>query len=168
MKIFRFSLIALLFLAFGCATQHTAVHSSYKTIEEKYAQLLRVDKENISNKKLYSFIDDWYGTPYLYGGKTKRGIDCSGFTIILYKEVFEKELSGSSASLYNQSEKISKAELKEGDLVFFKIDSKEISHIGIYLQNNKFVHATTKAGVMIDDLNEEYYKKYFEGGGRIK
>ena len=72
------------------------------------------------------------------------------------------------------AEKISEKELKEGDLVFFTINSKpnakegQVSHMGIYLQNNKFVHATTKAGVMINDLDEEYYKKYFEGGGRIK
>ena len=75
---------------------------------------------------------------------------------------------GSSASIYHQCSAISKDKLKEGDLVFFKIDSKEISHVGIYLQNNKFIHATTKAGVMIDDLNEEYYRKYFKGGGAIK
>jgi lipoprotein Spr len=161
------SIIFLLFV-FGCAAPHPAAYDSHKTTEEKYAQLLRVDREDISNEKLYSFIDDWYGTPYQYAGKTKKGVDCSGLTCILFKEVYGKELSGSSASIYNQCEKISKDKLREGDLVFFKIDSKEISHIGIYLQNNKFVHATTKAGVMIDDLDEEYYKKYFFGGGKLK
>ena len=70
--------------------------------------------------------------------------------------------------MYNQCKHISKQELQEGDLVFFRIDSKDISHVGIYLQNNKFVHATTKAGVMIDDLDEEYYKKYFISGGKTK
>ena len=137
-------------------------------IEEKYSHLLGVSKGNISDRKFYAFIDEWYGTCYQYGGKTKKGIDCSGFTIILYKEVFGKELSGTSSSIYNQCKKVSKEELKEGDLVFFKIESKDISHIGIYLQNNKFVHATTKAGIIINDLGEDYYKKYFTGGGRIK
>jgi lipoprotein Spr len=162
-----FTFTFLLFVL-GCATPHRTTHSSYRSIEEKYSHLLGVDEENISNTKLYSFIDDWYGVPYKYAGNTKKGVDCSGFTIILYKEVFGKVISGTSASLYNQSKKLSKEDLHEGDLVFFKIDSKEVSHIGIYLQNNKFVHATTKAGVMIDDLNEEYYRKYFTGGGKIE
>jgi len=168
MKLFRFSYVLFLFAVFGCGTKHHAANSSNKNIEEKYSHLLGVNKENISDRKLYSFIDEWYGSPYQYGGKTKKGIDCSGFTSILYKQVLGKELAGSSTSMYDQCVHISKEELKEGDLVFFRIDSKDISHVGIYLQNNKFVHATTKAGVMIDDLNEEYYRKYFAGGGRGK
>ncbi|MBI4946712.1 MAG: C40 family peptidase [Bacteroidetes bacterium] len=170
MKLSRFTYILFLLIVFGCGTKHQATggSSSKNNIEDKYSHLLGVNKENISDRKLYAFIDDWYGTPYQYGGKTKKGIDCSGFTILLYKEVFGKELCGTSSSLYNQCKKISKEELKEGDLVFFKIESKDISHIGIYLQNNKFVHASTKAGIIVNDLNEVYYKKYFAGGGRMK
>ena len=63
---------------------------------------------------------------------------------------------------------VSKSNLEEGDLLFFKIDGDKISHIGVYLQNNKFVHATTKKGVMIDDLDEAYYKKYYYKAGRLK
>lgn len=152
----------------SCGTNRSTTSSSHKTIEEKYAHLLGVSKTNISDKKLYAFIDEWYGVKYKYGGKDKRGVDCSGFTSVLFKEVYGKSVSGSSASIYNQCQKISKKNLEEGDLVFFKIESKDISHIGIYLQNNKFVHATTKAGVMIDDLDEDYYRKYFESAGRLK
>jgi lipoprotein Spr len=160
-----FLVLTVTFLA-SCATKrNTPV--IYKTIEEKYAHQLGVGKESISNKKLYAFIDEWYGVKYSYGGKSKKGVDCSGFASILYREVFGADIAGPSASLYDQFEKIPKEELKEGDLVFFKIETKEISHVGIYLQNNKFVHATTKAGVMIDDLNNEYYKKYFGGSVRI-
>jgi lipoprotein Spr len=168
MRAFRFTIIVFFLLSFGCATPHRSTHTSYNSLEEKYSHLLAVDRANISNKKLYNFIDDWYGVPYKYAGKTKNGVDCSGFTSILYREVFGKEISGSSAGMYTLCDHVSKGELQEGDLVFFKIDSKEISHIGIYLQNNKFVHASTKAGVIIDDLDEEYYKKYFIGGGKLK
>ena len=100
--------------------------------------------------------------------KNKNGIDCSNFTSTLYSNVYSKPLTGSSSSIFNQCKVISKNNLEEGDLVFFKIDGDNISHIGVYLQNNKFVHATTKKGVMIDDLDEEYYKKYYYKGGRIK
>ncbi len=165
LKYFSFTLLAVIITS--CGTRKSATASSYKTIEEKYAHLLGTKTDNISNKKLYSFIDEWYGSPYQYGGKTKKGVDCSGFASLLLKEVFGKEISGSSSSFYKQSKNITKSELKEGDLVFFKIDSKEISHVGVYLQNNKFVHATTKAGVMIDDLDEDYYKKYFVEAGRF-
>ncbi|MGZ6519803.1 MAG: C40 family peptidase, partial [Bacteroidia bacterium] len=72
------------------------------------------------------------------------------------------------SSIFTQCKVVSKNNLEEGDLVFFKIDGDNISHIGVYLQNNKFVHATTKKGVMVDDLDEDYYKKYYYKGGRIK
>jgi murein DD-endopeptidase / murein LD-carboxypeptidase len=142
-------------------------NSSVKKIEAKYAAALGVSEKQISNIALYSFIDEWYGVPYKYGGKNKNGIDCSNFTSTLYKEIYNKSFSGNSASIFDQCKVISKNQLKEGDLLFFKIENNTISHIGIYLQNNKFVHATTKKGVMIDDLDEPYYKKYFFKAGRL-
>ena len=147
------------------ATKESNVSS--KKLEQKYASLLAVDESRIDNIPLYSFIDDWYGVPYKYGGKNKSGIDCSNFTSTLYSSVYKKTLSGNSSSIYNMCKSLSKNDLQEGDLVFFKIETNDISHIGVYLQNNKFVHATTKKGIMIDDLDEPYYKKYFYKGGRI-
>jgi lipoprotein Spr len=168
LKIYSLLILTLLISSCGVKKNATNNSSDNKSIEEKYSHLLRVNAENISNRKLYLFIDEWYGTPYQYGGKTKNGVDCSDFASVLYKEVFGREINGSASSIYNQCEHISKEELAEGDFVFFKIDSKDISHIGIYLQNNKFVHASVKKGIMIDDLDEDYYKKYFIGGGRVK
>ncbi len=148
-------------------TTNTSVSKSEKVIG-KYATLLNVDKSKIENIKLYSFIDEWYGVPYKYGGKNKSGIDCSNFTATLYSSIYKKSISGSSSSIFEQCKTVSKSNLEEGDLLFFKIDGDKISHIGVYLQNNKFVHATTKKGVMIDDLDEAYYKKYYYKAGRLK
>jgi lipoprotein Spr len=148
-------------------SKETNKKSETKKVQETYAGLLGVDQKKISNTALYSFIDEWYGVPYKYGQKSKNGIDCSGFTCILYQEVYKKNLNGTAENIYEQSRSVSRSDLKEGDLVFFKIDSKKISHIGIYLQNNKFVHASTKKGIMISDLNEEYFKKYYYKGGRF-
>ncbi|MDF2438463.1 MAG: glycoside hydrolase [Bacteroidota bacterium] len=137
-----------------------------KKITAKYSDLLAVPENQIDNISLYNFIDEWYGVPYKYGGKNKSGIDCSNFTSTLYKTIYNKSISGSSSSIFNQCNPVSRNELREGDLLFFKIENDQISHIGVYLKNNRFVHATTKKGVMIDDLNNPYYKKYFFKAGR--
>lgn len=139
-----------------------------KKLQLKYAAMLGVDASRIDNEKLYLFIDEWYGVPYKYGGKSKTGVDCSGFTCILYKEALGKPLQGSAAGLYELCKTVKKDDLEEGDLVFFKINGDKISHVGVYLQNNKFVHASTKKGIIINDLDEPYYKKYFFKGGRPK
>jgi cell wall-associated NlpC family hydrolase len=139
-----------------------------KKLRAKYAAMLGVDEDRIDNAKLYRFIDEWYGVPYKYGGKAKTGVDCSGFTCILYREAFGKQIQGSAAGLYEICKPVKKDDLEEGDLVFFKINGDRVSHVGVYLQNNKFVHASTKKGIIINDLDEAYYKKYYFKGGRPK
>lgn len=151
-------------------TKSTSLLSSKdKAIKEKYAKVLGVNENDIKNLKLYYFINEWMGVPYKYGGKDKNGIDCSGFTSMLYREVYNKNVSGPTSSLIDLTNIISKSDLKEGDMVFFHIEKKgKVSHVGVYLQNNKFVHATTKKGVMINDLNENYYKQHYFKSGRVK
>lgn len=134
----------------------------------KYAQLLDIAVEDVRNFRLYGFIEDWYGTPYRMGGKNKDGIDCSGFVNTLLYNVFQQDFSGTSAQMYDHVKKLrSRSDLREGDLVFFRISKKRISHVGIYLDNDRFVHASTSSGVMISDLNEAYWKKYYAGAGRV-
>ena len=142
-------------------------NSSSNKIKTKYAQQLKVDEDKIEDVKLYTFIDEWYGVKYKYGGKNKQGIDCSAFVSVLYSDIYKKELSGTAASIFYQCKGISKNNLTEGNLVFFKIENDNITHVGVYLQNNKFVHASVKKGIMIDDLDEAYYKKYFFKGGKF-
>lgn len=132
------------------------------------AGLLGVDEKEVQNKKLYQFVCDWYGVPYKYGGCDKSGTDCSCLTDNLYTTVYHKKLPRSATEMAKNCEKVASASVKEGDLVFFKINSKDVSHVGVVLRNNKFVHASTSRGVVISDINESYYRKYFYCYGKMK
>ncbi len=139
-----------------------------KFLNIKYANMLGVLPQFITNDVLYSFIDEWYGTRYRYGGNSKTGIDCSAFVQRLYSRVFNVELLRTAAAQFSLCKSIwGKEELKEGDLVFFNIRSKNISHVGIYLANNYFVHSSVSSGVMISKLTDAYWQKYFSHAGRI-
>jgi murein DD-endopeptidase / murein LD-carboxypeptidase len=127
-----------------------------------------IDLDNCAHTPLYVSFYDWLGTPYKYAGTTKKGIDCSGFTKTIIKEAYGYMLSGGSRDIFPKCEPVSKPLLSEGDLVFFKIGKSSISHVGIYLQNGYFVHATVHGGVMISHLDEDYYAKYWYMGGRLK
>lgn len=133
-----------------------------------YSNSLGYDIDHINNPRLYEQVKQWLGTPYHYSGESKNGIDCSGFVCRVYKDVYERVLSGSSRDIHKLTEKIREDELREGDLVFFKIRKSRVSHVGIYLGQNKFAHASVQRGVIISDLSEEYYQKYFYSAGRIK
>lgn len=135
----------------------------------KYAQLLDLPVENVVNEKLFSFIEEWYGVPYRMGGSSKQGIDCSNFVNTLMSSVFQISMAGNSGQLFSQVNRLSKrSDLKYGDLVFFAINRKKrISHVGIYLDNDRFVHASSSSGVMISDLREPYWLRYYAGAGRI-
>lgn len=142
--------------------------SKNSQLQIKYAEQLGVQKSDITNIELYKFIDEWLGVRYKYGGKTKEGIDCSDLTVILCKTIFNKTIEVPTTKIFSQCNPINIEDIQEGDLVFFKIDGDKISHVGVYLQNNKFIHASTKKGVIISDLNEPYYKKYFYKAAKIK
>lgn len=132
---------------------------------------LGITVTNSDNQKLYREAASWMGTRYKYGGTSKSGVDCSGFTHLMYKNVYGKTISRqSSAILNNNCKRISKGQLKEGDLVFFRTDGKKSSvpnHVGIYLKQNKFIHASSSKGVVISDLTTNYYVENWITGGRV-
>lgn len=132
----------------------------------KYAQLLNRNVEFILNTSLFSFIDEWWATRYRYGGTSKKGIDCSAFTSLLMSTVFAVKLPRTAREQYNECEKLNREELEEGDLVFFNTRGG-VSHVGVYLGDNYFVHASTNNGVTINTLDESYYSRRFIGGGRV-
>lgn len=82
-------------------------------------------------------------------------------------EVYRKDLGRSSHEMFTRTQRIESKDLREGDLVFFKIKSVKVSHVGLYLRENKFVHVSSSKGVMISGLDETYFKNSFVGAGRI-
>lgn len=135
-------------------------------LQFKYALMMNREVESLTNVQLYKFIDDWWGIRYRYGGDTRKGIDCSAFTSHLLNTVYGVESPRTAQDQYDACEKIALLELVEGDLVFF--DTKGgVSHVGLYLGNNYFVHSATHGGVSISSLNEDYYSRKFISGGRI-
>ncbi|MTI31964.1 C40 family peptidase, partial [Xanthovirga aplysinae] len=141
-------------------------------IQMKYAEILGLHPEDLKNEKLYFFIETWLGVPYKYGGIDKSGIDCSALVQTLFYEVYDREIPRTSLEMF-QSELFDrftgKKYLREGDLVFFRMSPDDVvSHVGIYLQNGKFLNAATSTGVEIADLNSIYYITRYYSSGRIK
>jgi cell wall-associated NlpC family hydrolase len=136
-------------------------------LQFKYALLTDVPVEALANTNLLNYMEDWYGAPYHYGGSTKQGVDCSAFSAGLMAAVFNVELPRTAREQYVTTDRVEKYELHEGDLVFFNTHGG-VSHVGVYLINNKFVHASVSSGVMISDLNDEYFVKRYIGAGRVK
>jgi lipoprotein Spr len=134
----------------------------------KYALTFDLPVENISNLSLFDFISDWYGTRYIFGGSSKKGIDCSAFTRQLAKDVLSMDLPRKAQEQFSKCARVEKHDLKPGDLVFFETYQKGISHVGYYLGDNKFIHAASHKGVTIDNLEDPYYKKAFRSGGRLR
>lgn len=135
-------------------------------VQFKYAILLNESVEKLSNLVLYKNIDDWYGTRYRYGGKTTKGIDCSAFMQVISEYTFGWVLPRTAREQYVAMQGIKRDELREGDFVFFNTTGG-ISHVGMYLQNNKFIHASSSEGVSIGDLQSKYWSRRFIGARRM-
>lgn len=134
-------------------------------LEFKYSNIMDKAVETVRNLPLFNFIDEWYSTKYKYGGTTKKGIDCSSFTNQLINKVYGIVLPRTARQQYAASIPVSDNSLKEGDLVFFNTTGG-ISHVGIYLVNRLFVHASSSKGVVISSLDDPYFSKRYVGAGR--
>lgn len=157
MKQFFYLLLAV-FLFASCKSSHSSVSNSDKKTIELCENLVDNAKDNL-------------GAPYKFGGTTKNGFDCSGLVFTAYKK--EKiTLPRTSIEMSNYGKRISKENAKKADLIFFKTGgSSKINHVGLIVDSNrdniKFIHSSTKKGVIISSLNEEYYRKSFTQINRV-
>lgn len=131
---------------------------------------LDMDIDLDDNHRLYIESARWIGVPYRYGGNSLRGVDCSGLACAIYKKVYHTRLKRSSEEQRTKDcSRIARRNLREGDLVFFHNGRKKrtANHVGIYLKEERFIHASTSQGVIVSNLNEPYYKKCWMQGGRV-
>jgi len=139
-----------------------------RNLLDSYAKVLGVRASELGNPRLYQVIDEWMGVPHRLGGTDRRGLDCSAFVAMVMKDVYGKSLPRTSRDMAQRVKRKYERQLKEGDLVFFSFGKSQIDHVGIYLNNSKFVHVSTRRGVIISDLRDTWYYRYFTRAGTVQ
>jgi len=142
------------------------VVESDSVYKSSYFASYGIDLEKIQTPNLYNESFKWLTTPHKSSSSGKFGIDCSGFAKIIYDKVYSVKLEGGSRDIFPKTARIAPSDLKEGDLVFFKVRSESITHVGVFLQKRMFVHTSTSSGVMLSSLDDNYWSKYFFAAGR--
>ncbi len=143
--------IALIGILASCGSRKHTVDTKAARAADAMAKL--------RSKPLYRFINNWTGVKYKLGGLDKSGIDCSGFALLLQKDIYGKTLPRRSKDQADAVKNRSYDNLREGDLIFFSFGGREVDHVGVYLNGDFFVHASTTRGVIVDDLTLPVYQK---------
>lgn len=146
----------------GCSGKSTVIYTPHEESSQSLnIQPLQVLDENEDiAEALREYFTSWQGTRYRYGGLSHKGVDCSGFAMLTYKDVFGKNLPRTVRGQMKEGIKIPKASMQAGDLVFFKTGLFQ-KHVGIYLEDDLFMHASQSKGVIISSLNNVYWQKKF-------
>ncbi len=121
---------------------------------------------SVKAEKLWKAFERYQGTPYQYGGTTARGFDCSGFITTAYRESLGRRLPRTTSQMLRHGDVVHPDDVKPGDIVFFRIGGKD-QHAGIYMGDNRFIHASTSSGVIMSELNGYYWKDRFSGARRF-
>ena len=167
MKQFRWLILCTLIIFLGSFRSITPQYDYQELARASVRLGMDIDRKD--NHALYLESSNWIGVPYRSGGTSKYGVDCSGLTSSIYKKVYRKNLERNANDQRKKDcRKVKKGKLKEGDLVFFHNGKKKktATHVGIYLKDHKFIHASTRQGVIISTLDEAYWKKHWLSGGR--
>ncbi|MDQ7212292.1 MULTISPECIES: NlpC/P60 family protein [Serratia] len=117
-------------------------------------------------KKILSHYDRWEGVRYKFGGNSRKGIDCSAYMQRVFQDEFAVSLPRSTGEQMKLGSRVAKSELNTGDLVFFKTSSRQ-RHVGVYIGEGEFVHASTSMGVTVSSLDNQYWGERYELARRI-
>jgi hypothetical protein len=167
----QIAVIGLFFTACG-VYRETVVSPSPSLLPSEDAEepVLRVYSadEAVMNvqDKLFSAHHHWRGTPYVLGGSSTRGVDCSAFTQIVYRDFFGLNLPRHTRDQLREGSGIRRNHIRPGDLIFFRT-GKNTLHVGIAMQDGDFLHASVSSGVMISNVGEKYWASRYLGARRI-
>lgn len=142
-------LLILILLITGCSTRYAHAGDQHEL------------------KKLYRYYKEWKGTPFLYGGTSKDGIDASAFVQNAYRDIYGIDLPRTTELQAELGTKVTKAQLRTGDIIFSKTGEDE-RHVSIYLEDGKFMHVSVIKGVTISELENPYWKRHFWMIKRVK
>ena len=132
------------------------------------ADYVKLSTGNAVADKIVATAKQYLGTPYVYGGSSPRGFDCSGFMYYLYGQYGYSLWRGAGGQWNHNGTKVDKSDLQPGDLVFFSDSVDPIGHVGMYIGNNQFIHASSGKGcVVITSLSSSYYANHYTGAKRI-
>lgn len=151
----------LLMLVTGCS-QRSAIEPSERieTINTPTAELAYLQGQLLAQYK------DWRGTPHQWGGMSKEGIDCSGLVKLTFKQKFSLSIPRTTADQVKMGYPINRAQLRTGDLVFFKTGIN-VRHVGIMLDESQFFHASTSRGVILSRLDNPYWNSHYWQSRRV-
>ncbi|MDD1779591.1 NlpC/P60 family protein [Enterovibrio sp. ZSDZ35] len=148
---------------FGCSSP-SVTPDFIDVTAQRSTEITSPPKEDVTLKNvnfaLNQYFKEWKGTPYRWGGSSKKGIDCSAFTQHAYNTIFEHSLPRTTTQQVKNGKKVSLTNASYGDLVFFKTGSRRY-HVGIYIGEREFMHASTSKGVIISTLDNPYWSARF-------
>ena len=168
--IFRVIAFLLLLVTFhSCGTQKNLSNTNFQALTYAGSALgIRIEEHD--NHALFLEAATWLGTPYLVGGATRSGVDCSGLTMTIYARIYNKQLHRRSVEQYEKDAQLKgRRQLQQGDLVFFRTanSGEQCGHVGIFLKDDKFIHAGSR-GVVVESLESSYWQQFWLAGGCVR
>lgn len=165
------ALLMISFVICGCtaSVRYTPDFSpaTRDTTSETGVETIAPEDTGVDNIRLDSIARSYLGVPYRSGGYGRLGVDCSGLVYTVYRDYADLHLSPSSKDLFNDLPRADDRDLRTGDLVFFSLNGRYASHVGIYVGEGSFVHASQSNGVVLSDLTEDYFRMAYIGARRV-
>lgn len=167
-NLLQLTIVSLIITGFltGCGSLPSQSHQPRQVSHPAKPLKFNSQQQAEMHQQLEQQFRNWKGTPYRLGGMTRNGIDCSGFVHVAFRDGLGMNIPRSTKNLANRGRHIAKHQLDIGDLVFFKTGFGK-RHVGIYVGNQQFIHASTSNGVMKSSLNNPYWAEHYWKSTRL-